>query len=32
VSEAEHNDFTWVAGDRHREALLELQQLIEAHQ
>ncbi|MGF1516423.1 MAG: alpha/beta hydrolase [Nodosilinea sp.] len=32
VAEAEHNDFIWVAGDRHREALLEFQQLIEAHQ
>ncbi len=29
VAEAEHNDFIWVAGDRHREALQEFQQLIE---
>lgn len=32
VAEAGHNDFTWVAGDRHRQALLSFQQLIEAHQ
>ncbi len=32
VPEADHNDFTWVAGDRHREALLEFQRLIEAGQ
>jgi abhydrolase domain-containing protein 17 len=32
VPKADHNDFTWVAGDRHRAALLEFQQLIENYQ
>jgi abhydrolase domain-containing protein 17 len=31
VAEAGHNDFTWVAGDRHRQALLSFQRLIESH-
>lgn len=32
VAEAAHNDFTWVAGERHQKALLSFQQLIEAQQ
>lgn len=31
VAEAGHNDFTWVAGDQHRQALRSFQQLIETH-
>ncbi len=31
VAEAGHNDFTWAAGERHRQALLSFQQLVETH-
>lgn len=31
VPQAGHNDFTWVAGERHRQALLTFQELVEAH-
>jgi abhydrolase domain-containing protein 17 len=29
VAQAGHNDFTWVAGDRHRQTLLAFQQLVD---
>lgn len=32
VAEAGHDDFTWVAGERHRQTLLSSQQLVETHQ
>lgn len=32
VAEAGHDDFTWVAGERHQQALLSFQQLVETHQ
>lgn len=32
VAEASHNDFTWTAGERHQQALLSFQELIEAQQ
>jgi abhydrolase domain-containing protein 17 len=32
VSEAGHNDLTWVAGERYQQALSSFQQLIETHQ
>jgi len=32
VAEAGHNDFSWVAGERHRNALIAFQQLVETHQ
>ncbi len=32
VAEAGHNDFTWVAGERHQQTLLSFQRLIETHQ
>jgi len=32
IEGAGHNDFTWVAGERHRHALLSFQALIESHQ
>ncbi len=32
VAQADHNDFTEVAGDRHRQTLLAFQQLVNAHQ
>jgi len=31
VSGAGHNDFTWVAGERHQETLLSFEQLVERH-
>ncbi|MGD1860426.1 MAG: alpha/beta hydrolase [Leptolyngbyaceae cyanobacterium] len=31
VAGAGHNDFTWVAGERHRQTLLSFQQLVETH-
>ncbi|MGK7889904.1 MAG: alpha/beta hydrolase [Leptolyngbyaceae cyanobacterium] len=31
VEEAGHNDFTWVAGERHQQALLDFQKLVSAH-
>lgn len=31
VAEAGHDDFTWVAGERHQNALLSFQQLVENH-
>jgi fermentation-respiration switch protein FrsA (DUF1100 family) len=30
VAVAGHNDFTWVAGEQHRQALLSFQQLLKA--
>ncbi|MEM6436622.1 MAG: alpha/beta hydrolase [Cyanobacteria bacterium P01_D01_bin.115] len=32
VETAGHNDFPWVAGDRHQQALLAFQDLVETHQ
>lgn len=31
VSGAGHDDFTWVAGERHQETLLSFEQLVERH-
>jgi len=31
VAEAGHDDFTWVAGERHRQTLLSFEQLVETH-
>lgn len=31
VAEAGHDDLTWVAGERHQQALLDFQQLVETH-
>lgn len=31
VAGAGHNDFTWVAGERHQQALLSFQQLVKTH-
>ena len=31
VAQADHNDFTWVAGERHRQTLLAFQKLVATH-
>jgi fermentation-respiration switch protein FrsA (DUF1100 family) len=32
VAGAGHDDFTWVAGERHQQTLLSFQKLVETHQ